>query len=105
MAINNIIDYKGNQTGKSIKEDNCEEIIKEIFETAKNYSCKITFPEDVLVENMDDNLIKELKDIQDDDLILDIGPKTINKIKNIIKISETSSMEWTGRLFREFKFC
>ena len=93
---NNIIDYKGNQTGKSIKEDNCEEIIKEIFETAKNYSCKITFPEDVLVgKNMDDkSQIKELKDIQDDDLILDIGPKTINKIKNIIKISET--ILWNG---------
>ena len=93
---NNIIDYKGNQTGKSIKEDNCEEIIKEIFETAKNYSCKITYPEDVLVgKNMDDkSQIKELKDIQDDDLILDIGPKTINKIKNIIKISET--ILWNG---------
>ena len=93
---NNIINYKGNQTGKSIKEDNSEEIIKEIFETAKNYSCKITFPEDVLVgKNMDDkSQIKELNDIQDDDLILDIGPKTINKIKNIIEISET--VLWNG---------
>jgi len=93
---NNIINYKGNQTGKSIKEDNSEEIIKEIFETAKNYSCKITFPEDVLVgKNMDDkSQIKELNDVQDDDLILDIGPKTINKIKNIIEISET--VLWNG---------
>ena len=46
---NNIISYKGNNIGKSIKEENCETTIKEIFETSKKYSCKITFPEDVLV--------------------------------------------------------
>ena len=32
---NNIISYKGNNIGKSIKEENCEAIIKEIFETSK----------------------------------------------------------------------
>ena len=37
---------------------------------------------------------KELKDIVDDDLILDIGPKTVNKIKNIIETSET--VLWNG---------
>ena len=52
---NNILSYKGNQIGKSIKEDNCETIIKEIFETSKNHSCKITFPEDVSVgKNLND---------------------------------------------------
>ena len=93
---NNIISFKGNQIGKSIKEDNCEEIIKEIFETSKKYSCKITFPEDVLVgKNFDDKSeIKDLSYIKDDDLILDIGPKTINKIKNIIEISKT--ILWNG---------
>jgi len=44
---------------------------------------------------MDDkSQIKELKDIADDDLILDIGPKTINKIRNIIENSET--VLWNG---------
>ena len=37
--------------------------------------------------------------IEDDDLILDIGPKTIKKIKNIIEISRNSFMEWSSRLF------
>ena len=93
---NNIINFKGNQIGKSIKEENCEEIIKEIFETSKKYSCKITFPEDVLVgKNFNDKSeIKDLNTIEDDDLILDIGPKTINKIKNIIEISKT--ILWNG---------
>tara|TARA_B100001121_G_scaffold182472_1_gene159176 strand:- start:3155 stop:4333 length:1179 start_codon:yes stop_codon:yes gene_type:complete len=93
---NNIISYKGNQIGKSLKEENCEAIIKEIFEISKNYSCTITYPEDVLVgKNMDDkSQIKEIDNIKNDDLILDIGPKTINKIKNIISGSET--ILWNG---------
>ena len=93
---NNIISYKGNKIGKSIKEQNCENIIKEIFETSKKYPCKITYPSDVLVgKNMSDKSeIKGLDNIKDDDLILDIGPKTINEIKNIIESSKT--VLWNG---------
>ena len=93
---NNIISYKGNHIGKSIKEEHCEIIIKEIFETSKNYSCKLIIPEDVLVgKNMNDaSKVKELDNVEDDELILDIGPKTINKIKDIIEISRT--VLWNG---------
>jgi phosphoglycerate kinase len=37
---------------------------------------------------------KELNKVLNDDLILDIGPKTINKIKDIIEISKT--VLWNG---------
>ena len=33
---NTIISYKGNNIGKSIKEENCETIINAIFKTSKN---------------------------------------------------------------------
>jgi len=93
---NNILSHKGNKIGKSIKEKNCEKIIDEIFETSKQHSCSITFPNDVLVgRNLDDkSKVKELNEIDEDDLILDIGPKTINTIKNIIQNSET--VLWNG---------
>ena len=93
---NNILSHKGISIGKSIKEDNCKTIINEIFETSKNYSCKITYPEDVMVgKNFEDkSQVKELNEISEDDLILDIGPKTINKIKDIIQSSET--VLWNG---------
>jgi len=93
---NNILSHKGNQIGKSIKEKNCEKIIDEIFETSKQHSCSITFPKDVLVgRNLDDkSKVKELNEINEDDLILDIGPKTINTIKNIIQKSKT--VLWNG---------
>ena len=93
---NNILKYKGNQIGKSIKEDDCELIIDEIFEKEKNYSCSIIYPEDVMVGKSvkDVAKIKELGEVDNDDLILDIGPKTIKKINNIIENSKT--ILWNG---------
>jgi len=93
---NNIIEYKGNQIGKSIKEENCESMIREIFDTLESHPCKIFFPDDVLIgKNLDDEpQVKELNNIQDNDIILDIGPKTLSKIKSIIENSET--VLWNG---------
>ena len=93
---NNVLNYKGNQIGKSIKEDNCDKIIEDIFKIANIHSCSIIFPLDVLVGKSleDKSQIKELNKILDDDLILDIGPKTLNKIREIIEISKT--ILWNG---------
>ena len=93
---NNILSFKGNRIGKSISEKNCECIIKEIFEISKNTLCEITYPEDVLIGKStdDDAQIKDLKDIANDDLILDVGPKTLKRIKNIIENSKT--VLWNG---------
>ena len=46
-------------------------------------------------KNLDDEpQVKELNNIQRDDIILDIGPKTLSKIKSIIENSET--VLWNG---------
>ena len=93
---NNILNYLGKPIGKSIKESDCVSIIDDIFKTAKNHSCKIIFPEDVAVgKNIEDKAeIKEINEVKNDDFILDIGPKTINKIKDIIEKSKT--VLWNG---------
>jgi len=93
---NNILKYKNNPIGKSINEDNCKSIIEDIFKTAKNHSCSIIYPDDVAIgkNTKDKAQIKELKEVKNDDLILDIGPKTINKIKDIIENSKT--VLWNG---------
>tara|TARA_Y100000816_G_scaffold69609_1_gene46552 strand:+ start:2960 stop:4138 length:1179 start_codon:yes stop_codon:yes gene_type:complete len=93
---NNILKFKGYSIGKSIREDNCDETIDEIFRFAKIHSCSIIFPEDVAVgKNMDDLAkIKNINDVINDDIILDIGPKTIKKIKEIIDSSKT--ILWNG---------
>ena len=93
---NNIISYKGNKIGKSVNEKNCKDIVEEIFESSKKNLCKITHPEDVLIgKNMNDKAeIKDINHVKDDDFILDIGPKTLKKIKNIIENSKT--ILWNG---------
>ena len=90
------MNHKGNQIGKSVKEENCEKIIEEIFKTSKKHSCSITYPIDVLVgKNLNSvSKVKTLDEIDNDDLILDIGPKTIDAIKKVIENSET--VLWNG---------
>ena len=93
---NNILRYKGNPIGKSIKEDKCDTTIDDIFKTAKNHACSIIYPEDVMVgKSIEDKaIIKKPSEVEIDDFILDIGPKTIDKIKNIIEESKT--ILWNG---------
>ena len=93
---NNIIKYTGNNIGKSLQEENSNPIIKEIFSLSETQNCKIIYPQDVVVgKNLNDSpQIKELNEILVDDMILDIGPKTIKVICNIIDKSNT--ILWNG---------
>ncbi|MDC1138090.1 phosphoglycerate kinase [Candidatus Pelagibacter sp.] len=93
---NNIIKYMGNHIGKSLQEENSDPILKEIFSLSEKQNCKIIYPEDIVVG---DNLngspqIKELSEISSDEMILDIGPKTIEVINNII--DESKTILWNG---------
>ena len=93
---NNFIEYFGNNIGKSIKEKNCDQIIEEIISLSKQESCKIIYPDDVIVSN-DLNgspKKKQLYQIEASEMILDIGPKTVNNIKNVIDKSKT--ILWNG---------
>ena len=93
---NNILEYKGYRIGKSIKESNCKKTIEEIFSLAKIKNCNIFYPTDVSVgKNLNDkSQIKSLSEIENDDLILDIGDETIKTIVHLIKKSKT--ILWNG---------
>ena len=88
---NNILKYKGYNIGASLFERNSEKIIEEIFSEIESYSCKIYFPEDVKVgKSLEDDCIqKSLHQIENDDMILDVGSKTIQNIKSVIDNSST----------------
>ena len=65
------------------------------LESFKKENCKITYPEDVIVsKDLNGSPQKELNQILSDEMILDIGPKTIEKIINIIDSSQT--ILWNG---------
>jgi phosphoglycerate kinase len=93
---NNIIKYMGHKIGKSLQEESSDSIIKEIFLLSKKEDCKIVYPEDVVVAKDlgGSPQAKELNEIMLDDMILDIGPKTIKMISNIIDNSKT--ILWNG---------
>ena len=93
---NNIIRYKGFNIGNSINENDCDHIIDDIFSLANQNNCKIFFPSDVAVgKKRDDKAqIKNLNEIENDDIILDIGPKTIQIINSILENSKT--VLWNG---------
>ena len=95
---NNIFKYKNLKIGNSMYEKNIENIIQEIFAYADENNCKIYFPIDIKVgKKLNDRPIeKELEEIEDDDMILDIGSKTLVEIKKII--DESSTILWNGPL-------
>ena len=93
---NTMLKHTGSKIGKSIYEHDCENLIKEILEKSKAYNCQINCPIDVIVSK---NLHgtgknKEIREIENDEMILDIGPKTILSIKKIINNSNT--VLWNG---------
>ncbi len=93
---NTMLKHTGSKVGKSICENNCGSLIKEILDISKKFNCKITCPIDVVVskniEGVGEN--KGIKEINDDEMILDIGPKTISLIKKIVNDSNT--VLWNG---------
>jgi phosphoglycerate kinase len=93
---NNILKYQGHEIGKSLQEDDCNEIIEEIFSLSKKENCKILYPEDVVTGKTLNGLpeVKEFENITKDDLILDIGPKTIKTIN--VQIDKSNTILWNG---------
>jgi len=93
---NNFLVNKNYEIGKSLKEENSENVVKKILSEAKKNKCKIIIPNDCLVAKSfkGEAVSKDVKSVDKDDIILDIGPKTIKIIEDIIDDSNT--IMWNG---------
>jgi phosphoglycerate kinase len=93
---NNFFIYKNFKVGKSLIENNTQEIIKKIYDKALINNCEIIIPEDCVVGTSFDGggKDKNLEKIEKNEIILDIGSNTIKKIKQIIEQSNT--VLWNG---------
>ena len=93
---NNFFIYKKFNVGKSLIENNKEEIIKQIYDKAKKSNCEIVIPEDCMVSTSlnGEGKNKNLKQIEDNEIILDVGINTLKNIKKIIDQSHT--ILWNG---------
>jgi phosphoglycerate kinase len=92
VMANTFLKARGMDIGKSIFEEEC-------LEKAKNIdSDKIILPIDILVSKEINNessiLTKDIEEINSDELILDIGPKTIKLFLDYIK--STDLILWNG---------
>jgi len=93
---NIMLKNQGINIGNSICEDGYDNLVKEILEKTKIYNCQIHCPLDVVVSQSlnGKGKVKKINEIENDDIILDIGFETIAKIKNIIDNSNT--VLWNG---------
>lgn len=93
---NNFFVYKNLKVGKSLVEENTREIIKRIYEKANENKCEILIPVDCIVGTSFTGIgkNKDLNNIKDDEIILDIGLKTIKSIKH--KIDQSNTVLWNG---------
>jgi phosphoglycerate kinase len=93
---NTMLKHTGSNIGKSICEHECGSLIKEILENSKKYNCEITIPKDVIVSTSlnGEGKEKNINEIKDNEMILDIGSKTISSIETIISNSRT--ILWNG---------
>ena len=93
---NNFLAKQGFKVGNSLIENNSDEIIDDIYKKASQYNCNIFIPQDCKVSTSFEKsgTVKEMDSIDDDEMILDIGPKTIKNIEEIIDKSNT--ILWNG---------
>ena len=91
--------------GSSLKTDK-PEIIAKLQELMLKYKPKFALPLDAAVEKTYDEspALKAINNIDANDIIKDIGPKTINKYTNIINESATIFVNGTMGVYEENEF-
>ncbi len=93
---NNFFVYKNFNVGKSLIEKNTKEIIEDIYKVAEINNCGILIPEDckVGIDFDGSGKNKNLTEVEDNEIILDIGFKSIKNIQK--KINESNTVLWNG---------
>ena len=93
---NAMLKNTGVDIGKSVCDEGYKDLVQEILKKSKTHNCQIYYPLDVVVSKTLDGkgMIKEINEVNNDEMILDIGPKTITSINNIIEKSNT--VLWNG---------
>ena len=93
---NNFLKFKGFNVGLSLLEKDTEKIIEDIYTSAGKNNCNIIIPLDCIVSN---NLngspkLKSINEITSEDMVLDIGKKTVDLINKTVENSKT--VFWNG---------
>ncbi|MAW79227.1 MAG: phosphoglycerate kinase [Parvularcula sp.] len=97
---NTFLFAKGISVGKSLCEPDLADTAREIMDQASQKGCEIILPVDVVVakefKEGADREVKAANAVGADDMILDLGPETVNLIAE--KIESAKTLVWNGPL-------
>lgn len=95
---NTFLQANGIDTGKSLREEELIEDALALQKEAETHRCELILPRDVVVaKEVAENQNVEIKNIENiaaDDIIVDVGPKTIDDIKNALEACKV--VIWNG---------
>ena len=97
---NNFLKYHGYNIQKSLHEENVDHLIGEILDFSSKNNCRLVLPIDVVtadkISDKADTKESEIDNIEEQNMILDIGKNTLKLIKN--EISKSKTVFWNGPL-------
>ena len=95
---NNFIKYSGLNVQDSLIENDVDDLINQIYKFAEDNNCKIITPIDVItakeVKKDIDTVTSAIDEVKENNMILDIGPQTIELIKKELSFAKT--VFWNG---------
>ncbi len=97
---NTFLFAQGVKVGKSLCEPDFKDTVHEIMAAAEKAGCRIALPVDLVVapefKEGSPSKVVGLDAVPDDQMILDVGPKTVAELKDVLKTSKT--LLWNGPL-------
>ncbi|MAU40248.1 MAG: phosphoglycerate kinase [Kordiimonas sp.] len=95
---NTFLAAQGMNVGRSLCEVDLFDTAREILEKSASNGCKIHLPKDVVVakefaENAE-NKIVDIRDVAMDDMILDVGPESVDYLASVLETCKT--LIWNG---------
>ena len=97
---NNFLKYDGYNIQKSLHEENVDHLIGEILDFSSKNNCRLVLPIDAVtadkISNKADTKESDIDNIEEQNMILDIGKNTVKLIKN--EISKSKTVFWNGPL-------
>ena len=97
---NNFLKYHGYNIQKSLHEENVDHLIGEILDFSSKNNCRLVLPIDVVTADKisDKADVKEcdIDNIEEQNMILDVGKNTVELIKQ--EISKSKTVFWNGPL-------
>jgi phosphoglycerate kinase len=97
---NTFLKAAGNNIGNSLHEPDLVNVAKKLIETAKQRGKDIPLPTDVIcAKEFNENaeaITKSISEIEDDDLIMDVGPETANHLTELL--AQAGTIMWNGPL-------